>query len=306
MEPEIKPRSAKPAWLKRKLPAGPEYEKVRRLLAGARLHTVCQEAGCPNMFECFEGGTATFLILGDRCTRNCAFCAVVHGTPAPPDPAEPARVAEAAATLGLQYVVVTSVTRDDLEDGGASVFRDTVSALRETVPGVKVEVLIPDFQGSMPALEQVLSAKPNVVNHNMETVPRLYRAVRPDAIYRRSLKVLRAVRTISPGTPVKSGMMLGLGEKGKEVENTLEDLLEAGCTLLTLGQYLQPNRSHAQVERFLPPEEFEFWVNRAFQMGFKGVSGGPLVRSSYRAGEMYKDWNVGILEDWTIKRQQPF
>lgn len=292
MRSEPQPRLRKPAWLKRKLPAGPEYEKVRRLLADARLHTVCQEAGCPNMFECFEGGTATFLILGDRCTRNCAFCAVAHGTPAPPDPAEPARVAEAAATLGLQYAVVTSVTRDDLADGGAGAFRDTVSALREAVPGVKVEVLIPDFQGSISALQQVLSANPQVVNHNIETVPRLYRAVRPDAVYQRSLEVLRAVPALSPGTPVKSGMMLGLGEKGKEVEKTLQDLLEAGCTLLTLGQYLQPSPSHAPVKRFLPPEEFDFWINRALDMGFKGVSGGPLVRSSYHAMEMYNERDV--------------
>ena len=285
---ETSHRARKPGWLRKPLPAGPEYEKIRGLLAETHLHTVCQEAGCPNMFECFGGGTATFLILGDRCTRDCRFCAVTHGSPDPPDPAEPARVAEAAAALGLEYVVVTSVTRDDLPDGGAAAFKDTISALRGRIPGVGVEVLVPDFQGSGPAMEEVLSAEPDVLNHNIETVPRLYRSVRPRAVYRRSLGLLGSVQRLSPGTPVKSGMMLGLGETEEEVERTLMDLAAAGCTLLTLGQYLQPSPRHVPVSRFLPPEEFLSWKRRAIEIGFEGVAGGPFVRSSYHAREMYE------------------
>ncbi len=281
-------RSRKPEWLRKKLPSGPEYEKIRRLLAQSRLHTVCQEARCPNMFECFKSGTATFLILGDRCTRDCRFCAVVHGRPSPPDADEPARVAGAAASLGLEYVVVTSVTRDDLPDGGASAFRDTIYALRKRIPHVSVEVLIPDFQGSNAALEEVLSARPNVLNHNIETVPRLYASVRPGAAYTRSLEVLSNAGRRAPDIPVKSGMMLGLGESEKEVDETLHDLADAGCRLLTLGQYLQPGPQHTPVSRFIPPQEFQSWKDRALEIGFKAVASGPFVRSSYHAREMYE------------------
>ncbi len=281
-------RSRKPEWLRKKLPSGPEYEKIRRLLAQSRLHTVCQEARCPNMFECFQSGTATFLILGDRCTRDCRFCAVVHGRPSPPDADEPARVAGAAASLGLEYVVVTSVTRDDLPDGGASAFRDTIYALRKRIPHVSVEVLIPDFQGSNAALEDVLSARPNVLNHNIETMPRLYASVRPGAAYTRSLEVLSNAGRRAPDIPVKSGMMLGLGESEKEVDETLHDLADAGCRLLTLGQYLQPGPQHTPVSRFIPPQEFQSWKDRALEIGFKAVASGPFVRSSYHAREMYE------------------
>jgi lipoic acid synthetase len=285
---QTKARLRKPEWLRKPLPSGPEYEKMRRLLAQSRLHTVCQEARCPNLFECFQSGTATFLVLGDRCTRDCRFCAVVHGRPSPPDAGEPARVAEAAASLGLEYVVVTSVTRDDLPDGGASAFRDTIHALRERIPGVHVEVLIPDFQGSTAALEEVLSAAPDVLNHNIETVPRLYASIRPGAAYRRSLDLLSKAARRAPGTPVKSGMMLGLGESEKEVDETLHDLAAAGCGLLTLGQYLQPSPQHAPVAGFITPEEFQSWKARALEIGFKGVASGPFVRSSYHAREMYE------------------
>jgi lipoyl synthase len=289
MNPQPRIRTRKPQWLRKALPSGPEYEKIRKLLAESRLHTVCQEARCPNMFECFQSGTATFLILGDRCTRNCRFCAVVHGIPDPPDSGEPTRVAEAASSLGLRYVVVTSVTRDDLPDGGASVFADTIRALRRRIPGVGIEVLIPDFEGNNHALDVVLSAQPNVVNHNIETVPRLYASVRPGADYRRSIEVLSAAGSLKPRMPVKSGMMLGLGETKKEMHESLGDLLDTGCSLLTLGQYLQPSPLHVPVARFLPPGEFQWWKDLALEMGFKAVASGPFVRSSYHAGEMYKE-----------------
>jgi lipoic acid synthetase len=288
MNPQPGTRTRKPEWLRKKLPNGPEYEKIRRLLAESCLHTVCQEARCPNMFECFQSGTATFLILGDRCTRDCRFCAVVHGRPSPPDSDEPARIAGAAASLGLEYVVATSVTRDDLPDGGASVFRDTIYALRKRIPRVRVEVLVPDFQGSEAALEEVLSAGPDVFNHNIETVPRLYASVRPGAGYQRSLDVLSKAGRRAPQTPVKSGMMLGLGESEKEVDDTLHDLAAAGCSLLTLGQYLQPGPRHEPVSRFVTPDEFQSWKERALEIGFKEIASGPFVRSSYHAREMYE------------------
>jgi len=287
MNPQPATRTRKPEWLRKPLPSGPQYEKIRRLLAQSRLHTVCQEARCPNMFECFQSGTATFLILGDRCTRDCRFCAVAHGRPAPPDPGEPVRVAGVAASLGLEYVVVTSVTRDDLADGGASAFRETIHALRDQIPHVCVEVLIPDFQGNTAAIEDVLSAAPNVLNHNIETVPRLYASVRSDAAYRRSLEVLAIAARRAPRIPVKSGMMLGLGESEKEVDQTLHDLVNAGCSLLTLGQYLQPSPNHTPVDRFITPEEFQSWKVLALDIGFKDVASGPFVRSSYHAREMH-------------------
>ncbi len=283
----LKTGTRKPPWLRKALPAGPGYQKMRTLLAESSLHTVCQEAGCPNMFECFSGGTATFLILGSRCTRECLFCAVAGPPAEPPDPDEPARVAGAAATLGLDYVVVTSVTRDDMPDGGAAFFSNTIQAVRRRAAGVKVEVLIPDFQGSAGAIKKVLSAKPDVLNHNIETVPRLYPSVRPRAVYRRSLELLGMAASASPGLPVKSGMMLGFGESEEEIEETLMDLRAAGCSLLTLGQYLQPTPRHVPVERFLPPEEFLSWRNRALEMGFTDAASGPFVRSSYQAARLY-------------------
>ncbi len=278
----------KPRWLKRPLPVGPTYEKVRAMLRQGLLHTVCQEAKCPNMWECFSRKTATFLILGSQCTRNCRFCSITHGAPAPVDPDEPARVARAARDLGLTYVVVTSVTRDDLPDGGASVFARTITEIRKEIPGAGVEVLIPDFKGNRRALNFVLAAGPNVLNHNVETVPRLYEMVRPGADYRRSLGLLTRAACDYPDIPVKSGIMLGLGETSEEIERTLEEIHATGCQILTIGQYLQPTRQHLPVARYVTPEEFDHWRTRGLEIGFKEVYSAPLVRSSYHAGEMYR------------------
>lgn len=277
----------KPAWLKRRLPAGAEFEKVRGMITGDRLHTVCQEAGCPNIWECFSQKTATFLIMGSRCTRNCRFCAVPDGPLEPPDPNEPARVARVAREMDLKYVVVTSVTRDDLPDGGAGIFAKTIQEIHQQIPGARVEVLIPDFLGSKKSLYTVLHAHPDVLNHNIETVARLYPIVRPQADYSRSLKLIRRVHKYGPAMPAKSGLMLGLGEYREEIEKTLEDMLEAGCRILTLGQYLQPSKNHLPVKRFIPPEEFEEWRKAALSMGFGEVASGPFVRSSYHAKELF-------------------
>ena len=278
----------KPPWLKKRLPTGPEYEKVKELVGRDRLHTVCQEARCPNMWECFSQQTATFLIMGSRCTRDCRFCSVMQGPAAPPDPAEPERVAAAARQMGLSYVVITSVTRDDLPDGGAAIFAETIEAVHRRIPEAKVEVLIPDFQGQAEALQAVLKARPDVLNHNIETVPRLYATVRPQARYRRSLQLLSRVKLYAPGLPIKSGLMLGLGESSEEIRSTLKDLIDAGCRILTLGQYLQPSKAHLPVKRFVPPEEFEQWRQVAIEMDFSEVASGPFVRSSYHAKELYQ------------------
>lgn len=278
----------KPRWLKRSLPTGSTYENVRARLKKSRLHTVCQEAKCPNMWECFSQQTATFLIMGPYCTRNCRFCAVAHGPIGPPDLGEPARVAEAAQNMRLSYVVITSVTRDDLPDGGAGLFGKTIREIREKMPDALVEVLIPDFQGNTDALQTVVKANPDVLNHNLETVQRLYPSVRPQAFYRRSLELLERAQEYDPALPTKSGLMLGLGESREEVKKTLQDLLDAGCSILTLGQYLQPTREHLQVERFIHPEEFDKWKETALEMGFAKVASGPFVRSSYHAKEIYQ------------------
>ena len=284
----IPPVIAKPAWLRRKLPSGPEYERIRRLLRERKLATVCQEAMCPNQFECFARGTATFLLLGDRCTRNCRFCAVAHGPLGPPDPEEPGRVAEAVRTLGLRYTVLTSVTRDDLTDGGSGQFFAAIRAIRAEIPSCLIEVLIPDFQGDPQALATVLEAKPAVLNHNLETVPRLYAEVRPQADYQRSLDLLRAVKTMAPAMITKTGLMVGLGESREELLTVFADLRRAGCDLLTLGQYLQPTRAHLEVARFLPPEEFEALRQETLALGFTAVAAGPFVRSSYQAEQLYR------------------
>lgn len=287
-DPPKEKRLPKPPWLKRRIPSGAAYQEVRRLLKNGCLHTVCEEACCPNLGECFSQGTATFLILGDRCTRHCRFCAVGHGPPGPPDPDEPRRVAEAAKAMALKYVVVTSVTRDDLPDGGADLFAQTILALRKDLPDAKVEVLIPDFQGDDQALKKVMEARPDVLNHNVETVPRLYPTVRPGAVYTRSVRLLARARGVDPSVATKSGLMLGLGESDDEIRRTLQDLVEAGCTMLTLGQYLQPSGDHLPVVRFVPPEEFDRWKQTAFRTGFTEVASGPFVRSSYHAHELYK------------------
>ncbi len=271
------------------MPSGPQYEETRRLLRDGHLHTVCQEAHCPNIFECFSRHTATFLILGDHCTRDCRFCAVQQGPLQPPDPDEPRRVARAAAEMRLRYVVVTSVTRDDLPDGGAAHFAATIEALRLAIPEVRVEVLIPDFQGDPAALAVVLAATPDVLNHNIETVPRLYPTVRPQAQYQRSLRLLADAARQAPHIPTKSGLMLGLGESDAEIRQTLADLRGAHCRLLTLGQYLQPTPRNLPVVRYVPPEEFNQWRRIALDLGFDHVAAAPFVRSSYQAGEVFSD-----------------
>jgi lipoic acid synthetase len=286
----------KPRWLKKRLPTGPQYEKVKELIGKDRLHTVCQEAKCPNMWECFSQQTATFLIMGSRCTRNCRFCSIAQGPAEPPDPVEPDRVAAAARQMGLSYVVITSVTRDDLTDGGAGFFAKTIEAVHRRIPSAKVEVLIPDFQGNAPALQTVLDAHPDVLNHNIETVPRLYPIVRPQARYRRSLQLLSRVQKYAPGLPIKSGLMLGLGESFEEIRSTLKDLIDAGCRILTLGQYLRPSKAHLPVKRFVPPAEFENWKHTALEMGFSEVASGPFVRSSYHARELYQAMGPIILK----------
>ncbi|HBF33776.1 TPA: lipoyl synthase [Candidatus Sumerlaeota bacterium] len=283
----------KPSWLKRTLPSGPEYNAVKRLIEHGNLHTVCQEANCPNRWECFSKKTATFLILGDLCTRNCRFCNVRHGAPLPPDPGEPRRVAEAAKTLGLLYAVVTSVTRDDLPDGGADQFAAVIHALKETLPGMRVEVLIPDLQGNWDSLNIILAAQPDVLNHNIETVPRLYPPVRaargPHAAdYQRSLALLAEAKRQAPTIPTKSGLMVGLGETNEELLQTLRDLRAAGCSILTVGQYLQPTAEHLPVERYVTPEEFETLRQAALEMGFSEAACGPFVRSSYHASETFE------------------
>ncbi|MDF1592612.1 MAG: lipoyl synthase [Desulfobacterales bacterium] len=281
----------KPAWLRQRLPANAGYETVRTLIKDRHLYTVCQEAQCPNRWECYSKQTATFLILGPGCTRDCRFCAV-NARPQPPDPSEPTRVAETIAQLKLKYAVITSVTRDDLADGGAGYFAQTISAVRNKTQGILIEVLIPDFGGNTAALQTVIDARPDVINHNIETVSRLYPVVRPQANYRRSLHLLLAVKTYSSCIPTKSGMMLGLGETGDEILQSLQDLRDSSCDILTLGQYLQPTRAHLPVERYITPAEFSRLKSAALQMGFSTVASGPFVRSSYHAGELYGDCQV--------------
>lgn len=251
------------------------------------LHTVCREARCPNRPDCFHRGTATFLLLGDVCTRNCRFCAVKNGKPAPQDPDEPERVARAVQEMNLSYVVLTSVTRDDLPDGGASQFSRTTRILLELIPGVRVEVLIPDFQGSVRSLEQVVQAGPSVLNHNVETVPRLYGQIRPEADYVTSLELLKRAHGLSPHLVIKSGLMLGFGEERREIIRVMEALLESGCRILTLGQYLQPLSGKTPVVRYLPPEEFQCLRRTGLSMGFDEVVAGPFIRSSFRAAEAF-------------------
>ena len=290
MQPDKKDKPAvhKPSWLKRRLPSGPAYEQVCNLLKKGHLHTVCQEARCPNIWECFSQKTATFLILGDRCTRNCGFCAIAHGPSGPPDPEEPLRVAGAVEQMALKYVVITSVTRDDLPDGGAGIFAATIETIRRRMPETFIEVLTPDFMGDMSAIKKVILARPDVFNHNVETVPRLYSTVRPRADYHRSLKVLETAKNIDPDIVTKSGIMVGLGETEKEVMETFQDLLNVRCNILTIGQYLQPTKENLPVIRFVPPEEFQQLRDKAIEMGFGEVASGPFVRSSYHAKELFE------------------
>ncbi len=281
-------RKGKPKWLRKKLPTGPEFEKIKKLLKNSSLNTVCQEAQCPNQFECYSKGTATFMILGDKCTRNCTFCAVGHQPTSPPDHEEPVRVAEAVKVMQLKYAVVTSVTRDDVADGGASVFAETVQHIRQISPQTLVEILIPDLQGDWHSLKQIVAAEPDVLNHNIETVKRLYSTVRPQAIYQRSLDLLAKVKEMMPRMVTKSGLMVGLGETREELVDLMQDLLKSNCDILTIGQYLQPSRKHLAIERFVPPDEFDELRNIALDLGFLGVAAGPSVRSSYEAEILYR------------------
>ena len=278
----------KPPWIRVRASYSPELDRTERLIQDLSLHTVCDEATCPNRAECFGKGTATFMILGDVCTRNCTFCDVTGGEVRPPDPDEPRRVAEAASRLGLNHAVITSVTRDDLPDGGAGTFARTIREIKEKSPKTDVEVLIPDFLGSEAALRAVLEAEPDVLNHNLETVPRLYPEVRPEADYRRSLELLHRADTWSRKGLTKSGIMLGLGETETEVSQVLEDLLEAGCDIVTIGQYLAPSKSHHPVMEYVYPEVFDRLRERALAMGFRAAASAPFVRSSYHAADLVK------------------
>ncbi|MCU7930093.1 MAG: lipoyl synthase [Candidatus Thiodiazotropha sp. (ex Codakia rugifera)] len=274
----------KPKWIRAKAPLGREVSRIRRILREKGLSSVCEEAACPNLGECFHQGTATFMIMGDICTRRCPFCDVAHGKPQPLDPKEPFQLAEAIAAMSLNYVVITSVDRDDLRDGGGSHFAQCIAALRRQKPQTKIEILVPDFRGRMDrALEAFANFPPDVFNHNLETVPRLYRKARPGADYQGSLTLLQRFKTLQPDVPTKSGLMLGLGEKKDEVLSVLQALRQQGCEMLTLGQYLQPSIDHLPVARFVTPEEFEQLGTIAEEMGFSSVASGPMVRSSYHA-----------------------
>lgn len=273
----------KPQWLQKKIsPAA--HAEMERLLGDLRLHTVCREAMCPNISECFRCGQATFLILGARCTRSCTFCNVTQEVPFPPDQDEPGRVAEAVQRLNLKHVVITSPTRDDLPDGGAALFAATVAAVRAASTETAIELLIPDFGGRRESLERIIGSRPDIVGHNVETVPRLY-AIRSGADYERSLRVLASLRELAPGLKIKSGLMLGLGETEEEVLQVFEDLTSVGCSWLSLGQYLAPSRRHFQVREFIPPERFEQYRQEALARGFSHVESGPYVRSSYHADQ---------------------
>lgn len=279
----------KPDWLKVRFPGGPGFARIDRMHREQGLHSVCRSAACPNQGECWSSGTATFMVLGDRCSRDCAFCNVGHGPAAAPDPDEPRAVAAAVAELGLRHAVITSVTRDDLADGGAGHFAAVTRAIRAAAPGCRVELLIPDLRGDHAALGALLAARPDVLGHNLETVPRLYATARAGADYRRSLALLAASRQLAPEIPTKSGLMLGLGEERAELLAVFADLRAAGVGMLTLGQYLQPTRAHLPVTRYLPPEEFAELRTITLEMGFTQVAAGPLVRSSYHAAELYEE-----------------
>lgn len=280
------PERRLPDWMKRPIRTDSEYVRIQNLLNGHRLNTVCRSARCPNRHECWASGTATFMILGEVCSRTCRFCAVDKGVPAPPDPGEADRLARAAAQMGLRHVVITSVTRDDLPDGGSQAFADTILALRSALPSSTIEVLTPDFRGDTGCVDRVLNARPDVFNHNLETVRRLQPALRPQASYRTSLQVLNHAANRAEARAVKSGLMLGLGEREDEILEALRDLFTAGCRRLTLGQYLAPRRDAWPVDRFLTPDEFVQLEQEARRIGFQEVASGPLVRSSYQAERM--------------------
>lgn len=274
----------KPDWIRVRIPASPAVSDLKKLLRENNLVTVCEEASCPNLPECFTHGTATFMIMGDKCTRRCSFCDVAHGRPDPLDPNEPIHLGNTIAKMGLKYVVITSVDRDDLKDGGASHFTACIKAIREKSPTIKIEVLVPDYRGRMDvALVETGHALPDVFNHNIETVPRLYKQARPGSDYAHSLRLLQEFKRLYPGIPTKSGIMLGLGETNEEVEQTLKDLRDHDVEMVTLGQYLQPSKFHLPVSRYVTPDEFNRFAEVAKELGFKNIASGPLVRSSYHA-----------------------
>ena len=275
----------KPSWLKVKAPGGPNYMRLKHLMRELDLHSVCEEAHCPNVGECWEHGTATFMILGDVCTRNCAYCAVAHGRPPKYDIAEPHRVAQAIAEMGLQHAVITSVDRDDLPDFGAWVFAETIRQIHERIPGCSVEVLVPDFQGNEDSIRTVLEAGPEIYNHNTETVPRLYKKARPGGRYPRVMEIFRYAKRIAPDIPTKTGMILGMGETIEEVVAVMRDLRAVDVDILTLGQYLRPSDAHIALDRYYTPQEFRQLYEIGMEMGFRHVESGPLVRSSYHAWE---------------------
>ncbi len=280
-------RSRLPAWLKVTMPGGPGYLELKRLMQSQELHTVCEEARCPNIGECWGRGTATFMILGDTCTRRCHYCAVATGRPQGLDLLEPGRLAETVRRLGLRYCVITSVNRDDLPDGGAFIFAACINRIRANSPGCKVEVLIPDFAGSREALARVMDAGPDVLNHNIESTRRIFPRVRPKGDYQRSLSLLAQVKELSPGAVTKSGIIVGMGETRDEVVATMQDLRQVDCDLLTIGQYLRPSPRHLAVDRFYHPDEFGELAQTGRELGFKHVASGPLVRSSYHADEQH-------------------
>jgi lipoic acid synthetase len=282
----------KPEWLKVRAPGSQNYLRLRKLMRELRLHTVCEEAHCPNIGECWHHGTATFMIMGDLCTRACGYCNVAHGAPAPLDPREPVQLAHAVETLGLDYVVVTSVDRDDLEDFGADVFATTIREIRARRPECRIEVLIPDFQGSESALRVVLDAKPDILNHNTETVPRLYRLARPGGRYPRALELLGRARRGAPDIPTKTGVMVGLGETWDELIDVFRDLRTVDCQILTIGQYLRPSLAHLAMARYYTPDEFKELKRIALNLGFGHVESGPLVRSSYHAHEQAERYDM--------------
>jgi lipoyl synthase len=281
----IEPKAPRPSWLKAPAPVGHNYRELKQLVQDLKLHTVCESAACPNIGECWNRRTATFMILGNVCTRRCGFCAVQKGAPLEVDYDEPRRVAEACEALGLRYAVLTSVNRDDRKDGGAELFAMCIEAIRERIPGCQVEVLVPDFQGNHSAMEIVMQAKPDVLNHNIETVPRLYRQVRLGARYERSLEMLAYAKSLQPNIPTKSGLMMGLGETMDEVRQVMRDLRAHNVDILTLGQYLRPSPKHLPIIRYVPVEDFNELKRAGFEIGFEHVEAGPLVRSSYHADE---------------------
>ena len=287
-----RPLQRKPAWLKVKAPGGPNYVELKRLMRDQNLHTVCEEAHCPNIGECWEHRTASFMVLGDVCTRNCAYCAVSHGTPLTYDAGEPQRLAEAVARMDLRHVVITSVDRDDLPNGGAEIFARCVTEIRKRCDSTSIELLIPDFKGSDVALALVTEAKPDILNHNLETVERLYRIARPGGRYKRALRLLRQAKELNPELITKSGMMCGLGEQWEELIKAMRDLREVRVDILTLGQYLRPSKDHLPVARFYSPREFDELRLLGSEMGFRHVESGPLVRSSYHAWEQVQSATV--------------